>query len=198
MSDLTLAAGLFGAAGVASACVWGLLRNRRAMLFGQVAQVISFGAHFALIGAYTASAMCALSFLQLASALAPRSRFSVLSFWATAPAIGLLAGLTWHGPASAAAALGLALLTLARWQKSELGLRYFALGATMAFGVHNWIVGSPFGLATDALALVTNGWRILVLTSPVRGAWVLARRAAPDKGAQLGVMLRAFAPHIDG
>lgn len=160
MDDIGLAAAFLGLGGVASAGAWGLMRDRRAILVGQAAQVACFGGHFALIGAYTGAAMCMLSLVQLTAAALPRGRGTAVAFWATAPAIAILATLTWHGPASAAAAVGLALGTLGRWQERAVPMRWFFLGSSMAWASHNVLVGSPFGMATDALALATNGWRL--------------------------------------
>jgi hypothetical protein len=155
-----LLANVLGAGGVASAIVWGLLRDRRAILIGQGAQAICFGAHFAVIGAYTGAAMCALSLVQLGAAASARSRAAALAFWGTAPAIVLLAGWSWHGAASAAAVLGLALATIGRWQRDPLALRWYFIFSTLGWASHNLLVASPFGLATDVMALSTNGWRI--------------------------------------
>jgi inner membrane protein/uncharacterized protein DUF6455 len=155
-----LLANALGAGGVASAIVWGLLRDRRAILIGQGVQAICFGAHFAVIGAYTGAAMCALSLVQLGAAASARSRIATLAFWGTAPAIVLLAGWSWHGLASAGAALGLALATVGRWQRDPLALRWYFVFSTLGWASHNLLVASPFGLATDAMALSTNGWRI--------------------------------------
>ncbi|WP_048708022.1 DUF6455 family protein [Microvirga massiliensis] len=160
MIEAGLLANALGAGGVASAIVWGLLRNRRAILIGQGAQAICFGAHFAVIGAYTGAAMCALSLVQLGAAAAARSRVAMLAFWGTAPAIILLAGWSWHGVASAGAALGLALATVGRWQQDPLALRWYFVSSTLGWASHNLLVASPFGLATDVMALSTNGWRI--------------------------------------
>lgn len=115
-----------------------------------------FGAHFALIGAFTGAAMCALSFVQLTAAGLRRSRLSAAVFRATVPAMAVLAALTWSG----AAVAGLALGTLGRWQQDARRLRWFFLGASLGWAAHNLLVMSPFGLTTDALALATNGWRL--------------------------------------
>jgi hypothetical protein len=80
------AASLLGAAGVASSGVWGLIRDRRGILLGQGAHVLFFGANFALIGAYTGSAMCALSHVQLSVATSPRSQLSTVALTGRAAA----------------------------------------------------------------------------------------------------------------
>lgn len=160
MSGGEIAAHLFGATAVASAATWGLLRHRRAMLAGQMAQAFSFATHFALIGAYTGAAMCALSLAQLTFALADRSRLSVFAFWSTAPAIAALTIMTWHGWASGGAALGLALATAGRWQRDPTRLRWCFTAACFAWGWHNAMVASLFGLMTDMFILATNAWRL--------------------------------------
>jgi hypothetical protein len=147
-------------AGVAAACAWGVLKDRQAIIAGQVAQCVSFGMHFALIGAYTGSALCALSLVQLTAASALTSRAAHGVFWATVPAIALFTLATWDGLPSAAAAAGLAFATLGRWQRDPLRLRWFFLGSSSDWEAHNILVLSPFGLATDALTLGTSGWRI--------------------------------------
>lgn len=160
MNTIDIAASLFGATAVASAATWGLLRRRQAMLAGQMAQALSFAAHFALIGAYTGAAMCGLSLIQLAFAASDRSRLSTIAFWSTAPAIAALTVATWHGWASGGAALGLALATAGRWQREPRRLRWCFAAACFAWGWHNAIVASLFGLMTDLFIFTTNAWRL--------------------------------------
>jgi hypothetical protein len=192
MSAAEALAVVLGLGGVLSAGAWGLLRERRAILAGQAAQVLCFAGHFFLIGAHTGAAMCGLSLVQLAAAASPRSHLSTVVFWATAPAMALLTALTWHGSASAAAALGLALGTLGRWQRAPFKLRCYFAGSSVGWAAHNLVVMSPFGLATDALALTTNGSRIWRGWRPseCKGVIIRGEERASSAGGALPQALR--------
>lgn len=145
---------LAGSVGLALIVVWPLLRGRRAILAGQAASALAFVLHYLLIGAATGAAMASLSLVQAVTAWpAVRPWWCGALYGATVPALAVLAATTWAGPASAWAAAGLALATLARWLRRPCRMRaaFFLAGACWI--AHDFIAGSLFGLSADALCM---------------------------------------------
>ncbi|EWY37570.1 hypothetical protein N825_17240 [Skermanella stibiiresistens SB22] len=154
-------ADIFGITGVIAGSSWGFLKDRRAILAVQAFATVMFGIHYGLLGAWSGAAMCVMTLVQAASSL-PRERNKVTTvlFWSTVPMIALLTILTWNGLASAGAAFGMAMATLGRWQTDTFKLRGFFVLCSLGWGTHNMTVGSPFGLASDTMCLVSNLWRL--------------------------------------
>ena len=148
---------LFGFAGVIFGSSWGFMRSRQQIVAVQALCTLSFTIHFYLLGAYSGSAMNALTLIQVAIALTgSRGLAARWSYWATMPVMGLLTVMTWNGPSSAAAAAGLSMAALGRWQTDIRNLRLFFVACSLCWFCHNLIVGSPFGMATDCISLATN------------------------------------------
>ena len=152
-----------GALAVAVNSSWPLLRNRKRILAVQAVGSSLFGFHYLLIGSGTAAAMCAAGIIQgVTAAVAGRRGVRLGIVGAT-----LLAGvattlLTWHGLPSAFAQAGGLLSASGRLQRDTRRLRWLFLGSEMCWTTHNLMVGSPWGLTSDALAItmLTAGlWR---------------------------------------
>lgn len=133
---------------------WPLVRNRRRILAVQALGSSLFGFHYLLIGAGTGAAMCAASIIQsVTAALVTRRGIRLSVVGATLLAGTTMTVLTWHGLSSAfALATGL-LSASGRLQRDAHRLRCLFLGAVLCSMTHNVLVGSPWGLTSDTLAL---------------------------------------------
>ncbi|MCW2238866.1 YgjV family protein [Azospirillum canadense] len=158
------AAMLFGVAGVCFGASWALFRSKKAIIATQALCSASFITHYMLIGAVSGASMSSLSLSQsLMIGLWRRSRAMTVLYWSTLPAMMVLTALTWHGPASLASGLGLTLAACGRWQTSVLRLRLFFVAGSLAWIVHDTLVGSPFGCTANIVNLCFNLWTIRAL-----------------------------------
>ncbi|HSK41427.1 MAG TPA: YgjV family protein [Arenibaculum sp.] len=170
-TDMFPLASLFGLAGVAFGASWGLFRTKRSIITIQTGCTFSFLTHYLLLGASSGAAMNVLNLVQLAVAFSGRrGPVARTLYWSTLPAVAVLTVLTWSGPASLGAAFGMTMATLARWQTDMLRLRLFFVLCIGGWATHNAIVGSPFGLTTDAIGLSTNLWGLYLLVRERRHA----------------------------
>lgn len=150
-----------GVAGLTLGTLSTILSDRFAILAAQAGAAALFVGHFLLLGASTGALMCALSFVQVATAL-PESRPRWLGavYTLTVPAALAVAALTWQGPMSALAAAGFVMGTVGRWQESVAAMRLFFLAGTVLGAGHNALAGSMVGLGSDALALSGHLWSL--------------------------------------
>lgn len=183
------AADAFGAAALAGSCLWPLLKNRRAMLLGQAAANVLFIVHFLLLGAGTAAALCTLVVTQVLAALPERrGLLQKIVFAGTVPGIAAVAALTWAGVPSALSALGISFSTLGRWQSDSLRMRVLFLVSGTFWVAHNIAVMSPFAMAADGMAAVSNVARLIE-------AWRARRRSREVPPSWAGRSLSATAPN---
>lgn len=148
------AATLAGAAAVAINGSWPLLRSRRRILALQVLSSLLFGLHYVLLGAVTGAAMCLAGAAQGLAAVLLRDRAARLGVFGATVAAGLaVTAATWSGPPSLCAQGGQLLSAAGRLRRSAQSLRWCFLAAEGFWVSHNWMVGSRWGLASDALAL---------------------------------------------
>jgi len=153
--EILTPAALSGAAGFLLVAAWPLLKGRRALLVGQAGAALAFLLHYLLIGATTGAAMSGLSIVQTGAAFPDERRWWHGALYAaTVPALAVLVFMTWAGPASACAAVGLALTTAARWLKHPLMLRLLSVLACIAWAVHDVLTGSALGLLADIACMV--------------------------------------------
>lgn len=170
-TDMFSLASLFGLMGVAFGVSWGLFRTKRSIVTIQAGCTLSFLTHFLLLGAFSGAAMNVLTLVQLAVAFSGRrGPVARALYWSTLPGIAAMTALTWSGPASLGAAFGMTMATLARWQTDMLRLRLFFVLCVCGWATHNVIVGSPFGLTSDAVGLSTNLCGLCVLLRERRRA----------------------------
>lgn len=156
------AADALGAAAFVGSCLWPMLKNRRALLIGQALANVLFIAHFLLLGAYTAAALCGLVVTQALGALPERrGLLQKALFTATVPGIALIAWGTWAGLPSALSSLGISFSTAARWQSDTTRMRWLLLAAGVFWVSHNALVMSPFAMAADGMAAVANIARLV-------------------------------------
>lgn len=148
---------LVGFAGTMTGMVWPLFRSRVAILIAQAASNVFFTIHYLLLGADTAAVLSLVSCLQAAAAipLGARPGFRIV-YLATLPVIAVLLGATWHGLPSAFAALGMAVVSLGRYQTNLIALRVVLLFAGPFWFSHNLLVQSYPGMATDIVGAVLN------------------------------------------
>jgi hypothetical protein len=152
------AAGLVGLGFVAT---WSLFRTRAGMLWAQAVIAIAFGAHFALLGSWTAVAMNAIGLTQVLLAIpGAANRGLRIAYYALIPAIVALMALTWNGWSSFFAAIGMALIVIGRIQSDPDRLRIFCVLSIPAWTVHDAIIGSVPALCADAVGLAMGAWAI--------------------------------------
>lgn len=157
------AATIAGAAAVAINASWPVLRSRERILALQVLSSLLFGLHYALLGARTGAAMCLAGAAQgLAMALL-RGQAARLGAFGAAVAAGLTVTVaTWSGLPSLCAQGGQLLSAFGRLRRSAQSIRWCFLAAEGFWVAHNLMVGSRWGLASDALAvsmLAIGLWR---------------------------------------
>jgi hypothetical protein len=150
MDQHSLVADLAGLIGLVLLTAWPLLRGRRAILLAQSAGAMAFVVHYLLIGALTGAAMVSMSVVQALAALSEeRPLWRRLVYLATIPALVAMTAVTWAGLPSLCAALGLALTTAARWQRSVTALRVLFLASAGAWVAHDFLTGSLQGIVAD-------------------------------------------------
>lgn len=154
-------ANLIGIVCVALGATWPLYKTRHAVLWAQAAVHVAFSAHFFFLGVHTASLMNALGLGQALAAipLGKRPGFKIIYLF-TLPLIATGAYMTWQGLPSVFAALGLALFSLARYQTNTMAMRTLMLLGIMGWSVHDIMVLSIPGMATDTLSFLTSIWMI--------------------------------------
>jgi hypothetical protein len=162
---------MLGAVGVACGCLWGLFRSRRTILLIQCAGALSFALHYVLLGSATGAAACIVGVLQSLAALRLEGRPLAAAFGLTGIAAAVSVWLTWSGVPSLCAALGTGFACAGRLQREPQRMRLLFLACSSVWVGHNALMGSAFGLTSDALTLTGLGiglWRHRA-----------ARRAAP-------------------
>ena len=98
----------------------------------------------------------------------------------TIPVIGAIMAFSWHGVASLFASLGLAIISLGRYQTSVIRFRALLVACVPFWAVHNLIVWSVPGLVSDALSF-SSGLYMLVVT--LREQRTLQEQRALQKAA---------------
>ncbi|MFT4603568.1 MAG: hypothetical protein ACI9W4_000283 [Rhodothermales bacterium] len=147
------------------------------MLLVQAAGAMAFGVHYLLIGAHTAALLLLIAGLQALAAipLGTRPGFRLV-YLATVPAIAAVMAFSWQGPASLFASLGLAMISLGRYQTKTVPFRAFLVACVPFWIVHNLMVWSVPGLFSDALSM-TSGLAMLIVT--IRQERAIAGLALP-------------------
>jgi hypothetical protein len=159
-----------GALGVTANCVWPLLGSRRRILGVQVLSSIMFGLHFTLLGAHTAAAMCVAGGLQGVAASMLRRRWVRNTVFGLTIVGGLaITAATWSGLPSLLAQSGQLMSAFGRLQPGPQTIRLVFLGSEALWTAHNLLVGSAWGLVSDAMAvtmLLIGLWRGWARHSP--------------------------------
>jgi Bacterial inner membrane protein len=152
-------ASIIGYLGVATNTVWPFFRTRAVMLSLQALGAFLFAVHFGLLGANTAMLLMVAAGLQalVAIPLEDRPGFRRI-YLATLPVIAVLMMLSWQGLASLFAALGMATISLGRYQVNLIHFRILLVGCVPFWTVHNVMVWSVPGLISDALTISTGLW----------------------------------------
>jgi hypothetical protein len=79
------------------------------------------------------------------------NRYSVLVFLLLILAI--LTGITWEGFFSSFAFLGVALITVAKWQNKTKNIKFIALFASASWIVYDFFVGSSGGIIAELVII---------------------------------------------
>ncbi len=182
LADLGLV-NLAGAAGVALGSSWALFRQRRTILVCQSLGSLGFAFHYLLLGSGTAAVACTTSLVQSLSGAvvgSERPRWLAPLYAATFLVVLATAYLAWHGLPSLFAAGGAFFAMLGRWQREPQRMRLVFLASSSCWVLHNSLVGTPFGLASDTLALsaILLGLYRNRRSSPAEVLRRLARRVA--------------------
>ncbi|MCJ2085966.1 YgjV family protein [Methylobacterium sp. E-005] len=140
--------------------------RRDRILLASAACAAAFGVHYLTLGAFTGTAMCAISILQSLVALTclgrpGRSGWVAPLFAGSTLAAACLTAITWNGWPSACAALGTLFATGARLHAAPQPMRLLFLGASLCWAGHNLLVGSVFGLTCDLLTIFGLGIALL-------------------------------------
>jgi hypothetical protein len=172
-----------GALAVIVNASWPLQKSRRVILALQTASALLFGLHYLLLGAPTAAAMNAAGVVQAVSAAAiGNRRLRLAVFGATIAAALATTVATFAGVTSVLAQSGGLLSALGRLQRSAQAIRWCFLGSEVFWVSHNLLVGSRWGLTSDALAVsmlligLVRGGALATLRGNVRRLAVAARR----------------------
>jgi hypothetical protein len=154
---------MIGFAGVAANTVWPLFRSRTTMLLAQAGGAAAFGVHYFLLEAHTAALLLLVAGLQAVAAipLGTRSGFRLV-YLATIPAIAAIMAFSWQGPASLFASLGLATISLGRYQTRIIPFRALLVACVPFWIVHNFLVWSVPGLVSDALSMSAGLWMLWI------------------------------------
>lgn len=145
-----------GALAVMVNCAWPLQKSRRVILALQTASALLFGLHYLLLGAPTAAAMNAAGVIQAVSAAMIGNRRLRLSVFGATIAAALATTIaTFAGITSILAQSGALLSALGRLQRGAQAIRWCFLGSEVFWVSHNLLVGSRWGLTSDALAVTT-------------------------------------------
>ena len=134
------AASAFGMLGFASQMIWPMFRAHRAIMSAQFAIGSSYGAHYALLEAWSGAGVAGIGAAQSALAFLvgerPWFRWVGLMFL---PAVAAICYATWTGLPTLFAFAAVALIMVGRLQRNTLHLRIFLLAA------------SPFAMGYDVL-----------------------------------------------
>ncbi|WP_051340732.1 YgjV family protein [Azospirillum halopraeferens] len=176
MIDAFLAAPVaqgIGLLGTACGMAWPAFRTRTGILLAQLATNLFFTVHLLMLGAATGALMNGLSAVQVAAAipLGTRPGFRLV-YLAVLPVIAAASALTWQGLPSLFAALGMALVSLSRYQTDVWRLRLIMMVAFPCWFAHNLLVGSLPGMMSDVAGMALNTVMMLRLARarrPVAG-----------------------------
>jgi hypothetical protein len=145
---------VMGAAGVMLGASWALFRKRPAILAWQALGSLAFGIHYVLLGSATGAVMCGVGIAQSLTACSESPRAWHRRFYlGTVLVIAVATYETWRGLPSIAAALGSLFATAGRLQRDAQRMRQLFLGCSLAWAIHNFMVGSVFGNACDVLTI---------------------------------------------
>jgi hypothetical protein len=152
-----------GAFAVTLSGIWPLLATRRRILGMQVLSSCVWGLHFLLLGAHTAAAMCVAGALQGVAATMLRSRWARDGVIGATVVVSLaITVATWSGIPSILAQSGQLASAVGRLQRGTQTIRLIFLGSEVFWVSHNVLVGSSWGLMSDAMAvsmLAVGLWR---------------------------------------
>ena len=142
---------------------WPLLHGRKRILTVQALGSSLFALHYLLIGAETGAVMCAAAIVQSVTGALVRQRTMRLGIVGMTLVAGVtMTFLTWQGlPSAFAQATGI-FSAAGRLQPNTRRLRWLFVGSVLCSLIHNFLVGSLWGLGSDmvsATILAVRIWR---------------------------------------
>ncbi len=147
----------FGYAGVLVNLSWPMMQSRRWLLAGQGLACVFMFVHFMLLGAFTGAAIMAVVGTQALLAIplggAPRFKLIYLLSLGLIPAV---AWFTWQGLPSVFSSVALVFASLGNYQLDAIRQRIGLIMTILAWSVHNALVGSLPGLASNTLGLLVS------------------------------------------
>lgn len=148
---------VFGYAGVLVNLSWPMMPNRRGLLAGQGLACVFMFVHFMLLGAFTGAAIMAVVGTQalLAIPLGGARRFKLI-YLLSLGLIPAVAWSTWHGLPSVFSSVALVFASLGNYQMDVIRQRIGLILTILAWFVHNALVGSLPGLASNTLGLLVS------------------------------------------
>lgn len=153
ISDHTNAVSLLGSMAVVTVLVWPLFSDRRMILLIQCIGTSAFALHFLLIGSKTAAVTSCIALVQLLAAAVVRSRLQLWLIYGASGIVLVCATVaTWNGLPSILASIGSLLAMVARLQQSTSLMKAGFLISAPFWAMHNFIVGSVFGLTVDVVS----------------------------------------------
>lgn len=152
--DIATSVGLLG---VGANVIWPLIKQRKALLVGQVIACVFMFTHFFLLQAYTGAAVMLVAGIQAALAIPLEQhpqfkRIYLLSMLLTP----IVCWISWHGIPSVFSSLALVLFCIGNLQTNTLRLRIFLLLCLFGWIGHNLLILSFPALLSNGLALMTS------------------------------------------
>jgi hypothetical protein len=131
-------------------------KTRKQILFWQLVSMLFWALHFLLLGASTALSLILVNaiitlLLFFKDDHLWMNRYSVLVFLLLI--LATLTGLTWEGFFSSFAFLGVALITVAKWQNKTKNIKFIALFASASWIVYDFFVGSSGGIIAELVII---------------------------------------------
>lgn len=150
-------ANAFGLFAAVLGAVWPVFKTREQMLWCQAIIHAAMATHFYMLGAFSGSLMNALGLGQTLAAipLGTRPGFKKV-YIAYLPLIAAGMVWTWNGYESILPALGIAILSLARYQTDVMRFRVMIIGTILCWLGYDILVMSVPGLILDGGSLVMS------------------------------------------
>ena len=148
------AASIVGAFALICLVIWPLFPGRKGMLLTQIGVSAGFASHYALLGAWAASSVCAIGAAQTVIALfSQRSEKLNCLGYAAIPLMIFVGLLTGNGPEAWLAVIGMVLIAAGRMQTDQFKLRALILSGCVFWAAHDLWIGSFIAFSADMLSV---------------------------------------------
>ena len=129
-------------------------KDRKSILTCFMIGALCYGAHFALLGAWTGAALSMLAIGRFFTAMKCPGDKRALGVFVLLGCV--VTAVTYSSPVNLLAGAGTVCGTLGSFQKEDKHLRLFTMGATTLWILHNVIVWTPVGILLEAGFLISN------------------------------------------